>query len=215
MPTEIEARFRADGPAPLARLAAASTLGGADLGPARTFDEVDVYLDTAVGALAVARWACRLRTRDGRAIASLKGPPEAPPSGGGIHRRPEVEGPATASHDPADWPSSPARDLVDGLRHGEPLVERLTLRQVRTERRVTSDGIPLAVLSIDAVTVQRHGEAMGDFHVVELELVADAGDASTRMRQLVELAGVIATEPGLAPDRLSKLERALQLAGGR
>jgi inorganic triphosphatase YgiF len=215
MPTEVEARFRADGPERLARLAtlpALQAVAGAGLGQPRTFDEVDTYLDTADGALATARWACRLRERDGRITASLKGPPEAPPSSDGIHRRPEVEGPAAASHDPAQWPPSPARDLVDDLRRGDPLVERLSLRQVRTERAVTVTGATLATLSLDTVTVHRHGAVHGRFHVVELELAAGSAEQEV---ELAELARAVGAEPGLRPDHLSKLEHALELIGER
>jgi inorganic triphosphatase YgiF len=214
MPTEIEARFRATGPEPLARLAAIPVLAGgaAHLGPARTFDEVDTYLDTAAGAFAAARWACRLRERDGRVTVSLKGPAEAPPSNSGVHRRPEVEGPASPSRDPDDWPAGPARDLVDGLRDGAPLVERLALRQVRTERRVTVAGSVLATLSLDEVGVHHGGALRGTFHVVELELAAESDG---REAELLELARAIGTEPGLEPDRLSKLERALEIVGAR
>jgi inorganic triphosphatase YgiF len=214
MPIEVEARFRATGPTPLARLANISTLadGAAEFGAAITFEEVDTYLDTAAATLAAARWACRLRARDGRVTVSLKGPAETPPSVGGVHRRPEVEGPATASHDPGDWPASPARDLVERLRQGAPLVERLALHQVRTERRVTLDGSTLAVLSLDAVSVHHVGGVRGTFHVVELELSSESGG---REAELAELARRIAAEPGLAPDRLSKLERALEIVDAR
>ena len=94
---EIELKYRARDDAVLARLAAAPALGPAVLDPPRTVDELDRYLDTADGRLAEARWACRLRTRDGRTVLSLKGPPdtELVTDPAALHRRPEVEGPAT------------------------------------------------------------------------------------------------------------------------
>ena len=208
MPTEVEARFRADDPDRLDRLAILATAGGATLGPARAFDETDTYLDTVGGALAVARWACRLRRRGGASIVSLKGPPDAPASGGWLHRRPEVEGPATTSSDPADWPPSAARDLVDRLRGGERLVERLTLEQRRTERRVELDGMVLATLSLDAVRVVRDGTTRATFWVVELEL---APDAVGREADLARVAAGIAEGESLLADPLTKLERALEL----
>jgi inorganic triphosphatase YgiF len=217
MPTEVEAKLRADGPEPLERLAAIPTLGQAELGPARTVQEIDTYLDTADGALATARWACRLRARNAVVTISLKGAADGPESGG-IHRRPEVEAPATASRDPADWPPSPARDLVDRLRNGRKLVERLTLRQLRTERAVTMGAATVGTLSLDAVAVRVGDEERGRFHVVELELAADtldiaAGEAGEGA--LAELAQALAARKGLVPDRLTKLERALELIGDR
>jgi inorganic triphosphatase YgiF len=123
-----------------------------------------------------------------------------------------VEGRASPSRDPDDWPAGPARDLVDGLRDGAPLVERLALRQVRTERRVTVAGSVLATLSLDEVGVHHGGALRGTFHVVELELAAESDG---REAELLELARAIGTEPGLEPDRLSKLERALEIVGAR
>ena len=61
---ETELKLRGT-PAALGALAVIDHLGPATLGAARTADELDVYLDTAEGALAAARWACRLRARDG------------------------------------------------------------------------------------------------------------------------------------------------------
>jgi inorganic triphosphatase YgiF len=217
MPTEVEAKLHADGPEPLERLAAVPRLGPAELGPPRTVEEIDIYLDTADGALASARWACRLRARNARVTISLKGAADGPESGG-IHRRPEVEAPATASRDPADWPPSPARDLVDRLRSGSKLVEQLTLRQLRTERVVTLGAATVGTLSLDAVTVQVADEERATFHVVELELASDTVDAADRDAGdggLAELAQALAARQGLVPDRLTKLERALELIGDR
>ena len=75
MPTEVEARFRAESAEPLAELAGRARLGRARLGSPRTVDETDRYLDTIDGRLAAARWACRLRSREGTTRISLKGPP--------------------------------------------------------------------------------------------------------------------------------------------
>lgn len=212
MPTEVEARFRAHGLAgrdALVSLAKAPNLGRARLGPPRTFWEEDTYLDTADGALSAERWACRLRARADRVTVSLKGPPESAPAGA-IHRRPEVEAPATHSHDPAAWPPSAARDLVDRLRAGAGLVERLTLRQRRTERAAILDGAAFGTLSLDEVTVVHADRERGSFAVVELELLSSDG-ADGREQDLVALVEAMASRPGLAPDAQTKLEHALEL----
>jgi inorganic triphosphatase YgiF len=207
MATEVEAKFRADGEGPLRRLESMARLADATLGEARSIDEVDTYLDTWRGALGVARWACRLRRRDGRVIVSLKGPAEAS-SGGWLHRRPELEGPATEALDPRRWPSSPARDLVDALRAGDPLVERLTLRQRRVERPVRAAGRAVGVLTLDRVRIEHAGRAVGDLHVVELELRAGAPPEDEEL--LRRLADALAAVPGLEPEERSKLEHALE-----
>jgi inorganic triphosphatase YgiF len=210
MATEVEAKFRADGEDPLRRLESAARLGEAELGEARSIEEVDRYLDTWRGALEVARWACRLRRRGDRVIVSLKGPAEAG-SGGWLHRRPELEGPATGALDPRRWPASPARDLVDALRAGDPLVERLTLRQVRVERAVRAAGRAVGVLTLDRVRIEHGGRAVGDLHVVELELGSGAPPEDEEL--LRRLADALGAVPGLEPEGRSKLEHALERIG--
>ena len=211
MAIEVEARFRVADPGALERIAALTRLGAADLGPPSDVEEIDEYLDTDDGALAAARWACRLRRRGGTVIVSLKGPPDAD-SGGWLHRRPEVEGPATVDPQPERWPPSETRELLDWLRGGQPLVVRLTLRQHRTEREVTADARRLGVLSVDEVTVVAGGRAVGRFGIVELELAAD-GEA--RGEALAEMAAELAALDGLVAEPRSKLERALELIGSR
>ena len=77
------------------RWRSSESLGRAVLGPARTVDETDRYLDTDDGRLAAALWACRLRSREGTTRISLKGPQRsrpddrvvAPPTTGGRRAR--------------------------------------------------------------------------------------------------------------------------------
>lgn len=206
MATEVEAKLRADGPEALDRLAGVANLGAAALDPAVAVDELDRYLDTEDGALAVVRWACRLRTRDGSTKVSLKGPPEAT-TRDGWHRRPEVEGPAGPDLDPGQWPPSPARDLVDRLRGGAPLTERFTLRQRRVERPVRLGDIAIGTLSLDTVTVERGGSEHGTLHAVELELTGDAAGNEAA----VSVVAALDADPELTPDPMTKLEHALVL----
>lgn len=211
MPAEVEARFAAASDHPLADLAAAPSLDGAPLGPARTVDEVDRYLDTIDGRLAAARWACRLRLREGTTRLSLKGPAE-PTEGAWHHRRPEVEGPATDVVEPDRWPPSEALDLLLGLTGGTPLVERFTLAQRRTERAVLVDGRNVGTLSLDRVDVRRDGRGGGSMRVVELELAHE--DALDHDR-FARLAAALGAYPGLEADPHTKLEHALELLGDR
>ncbi len=209
MTTEVEARFVASGPHSLASLATLPSLGPAELGPARAFSETDVYLDSVDGALAAAHWACRLRTRGERTTLSLKGPPD-PAAGGWLHRRAEVEGPATEQRDPAAWPPSPARELLGRLGGGSPLVERFVLHQDRVERSVTRGAHRIGTLSLDTVDVEHAGAPVGRLHVVELELTAGTDDEAV----LDPLARELGAVPGLAPEPRTKLERALALIAG-
>ena len=207
-PLEVELKFLAAGPAPLQRLVRRRRLGPARLGPPRTVDEIDRYLDTADARLGAARWACRLRSRGERVIVSLKGPPRSRPTASGLHRRPEIEGPATESLDVGAWPASPARDRLLELSGGWALGERLALRQRRTQRAVTLDGRPIGELSLDRVLVTRGGRRGGTLWSVELELnAASAADAGLIAVLQAELQHV----PDLAPDLETKLEHALAM----
>jgi inorganic triphosphatase YgiF len=212
MPTEVEAKFRAESAEPLVELAIRSRLGRAVLGRARTVDEVDRYLDTDDGRLATARWACRLRSREGVTRISLKGPPVDPVSGW-HHRRPEVEGPATDAIQPEKWPASAALELLDRLRDGRPLVERLRLYQARTERAVAlADGASIGTLTMDLVRIAAGGTDLGRLFMVELELdpSSSVGEA-----ELEGLAAELEATDGLVAEPRSKLEHALEHLAAR
>lgn len=212
MEIEVEAKFRAVGPEPLEQLRTLARLGPAVLGPARTVDEIDRYLDTRDGRLEAALWACRLRSRDGTWRVSLKGPPSPGTDGSAMHHRPELEGPATADPEPSGWPASDARSFLEGIIRGGPLTERLRLRQRRTERPVAIAGHagPVALLTLDEVVVEEGGTAAGILHVVELEQARGAGEVD-----LGPIVAALAGIRGLAPDPLTKLEHALGLLRAR
>jgi inorganic triphosphatase YgiF len=212
MPIEVEAKFRAETAEPLIELAARRGLGRAVLGSARTIDEVDRYLDTDDGRLAAARWACRLRSREGATRISLKGPPVGPVEDW-RHQRPEIEGPANDAVDPDGWPASPALELLTRLRDGRPLVERLRLDQARTERAVTlPDGTSIGTLTLDRVRMMANGTNLGRLFVVELELDAASGSGEA---ELDGLAAELEATDGLVAEPRSKLEHALELVAAR
>lgn len=204
---EAELKYWAASERPLLSLATAATLGPAKLGTPRTVDEVDRYLDTADLRLGALRWACRLRTREGRTVVSLKGPAEHPP-GDPLHRRPEVEGPADTALEPHAWPRSGARELLLAMTGGQALGERFSLEQQRIERAVSIRGTPAGLLSLDRGSVMYRGAEIGRLAVVELELepaaIADGLDYAP-------LAAALAAVPELVADPSSKFERALAL----
>ncbi len=206
---EVELKMRAH-EAALDALARVPRLGPATLGPPHAVDELDRYLDTADGALAAARWACRLRSREGLTWISLKGPAEHA-AGDVLHRRPEVEGPAP--DDPlarvSAWPPSPARDLLVRLAGPEPLQEVLRLRQQRLERVVEIGVRRVGILSLDDVAVELAGRELGRMRVVELEL-----EAGSDPRAIEPVVAALRERDGLRPEPASKLERALEMARG-
>lgn len=203
---EWELKYLAADERPLRHLAAADRLAAATLGPPSTAAELDRYLDTGDLRLAAAHWACRLRSRDGRTVVSLKGPAEHA-TGDPVHRRPELEGPADGSLDPLGWPPSAARERLLAMAGDAPLVERFRLEQERTERSVGLDGLEIGTLSLDRVRVLSGGAEFGRILVVELEFGPAAGTAPDA-RQLALALGQL---PGLTPDPLSKFERALAM----
>lgn len=207
MAIEVEARFRARGEDVLDSLATATRLGPAELGPARIVDETDRYLDTEDGRLAAARWACRLRSREGTVRVSLKGPPR-PAQEAWLHRRPEIEGPASATVDPDAWPASAARDHLVLLSGGLALDERLRLDQRRTERVVSLEGQRVGTLTLDAVRIGGAGPGLASLQMVELEL-----DRGVPAAVLPPLAAALAAVPGLSPEPRTKLELALERLG--
>jgi len=204
---ESELKYRADNESPLIALAGASRLGPATLGPPRTVDELDRYLETPSLHLAAAGWACRLRTREGRTVVSLKGPAEHV-AGAALHERRELEGPATPAASPAAWPASEARDRLLQMAAGEPLAERVAMAQRRTERAVLRAAVPAGLLSLDRVRVVHRGQEIGRLLMVELELdpAALAGGLDSR-----PLAAAMSRISGLRLDPLTKLEHALDM----
>ncbi|MDQ2941532.1 MAG: CYTH domain-containing protein [Chloroflexota bacterium] len=211
MPIEVESKFRAANQLVLQRLSTVDHLGPGRLGEPAVARDLDRYLDTADRRLAGGGWACRLRTRGDRTILSLKGTAAALGDGSGLHRRPEIEGPATTEIAPDAWPASEARDVLMQLTGGARLEERLHLDQRRTERPVVVEGHRVATLSLDEVDVLDPAEgSLGRLLVVELE---HAGSA--REDELVAVAAALEAEPGLTPDPLTKLELASQLIDSR
>lgn len=208
MAIEVESKFRAADQRTLKRLSTVDRLGHALLGAPSVAQELDRYLDTAEGRLASAGWACRLRTRVDLTIVSLKGTAASTVDDrSGLHRRPEIEGPATDDIAPAAWPPSAAVDLLLAVTGGAPLAERLRLDQRRTERPVLVDGHRVATLSLDEVRVLDSAlGSIGRLLVVELEHADGA-----REEDLVAVADALRAEPGLAPDPLTKLEHAIRL----
>jgi inorganic triphosphatase YgiF len=207
---ETELKYLAADDRILERLADLPGLGPARLGPARVTHERDRYLDTVDRRLAAQRWACRLRTRDAETIVSLKGPaaPAQPDDPAALHRRPEIEGPASEALDPRRWPASAARDELLALSAGAPLVEQLRLEQERRQRDVLLDGTRAGELSLDLVSVLVGERPIGQLHAAELELDATRAPDATSVRRLDRALRDLG---GLEADPRSKLEHALAM----
>ncbi|HEY7701134.1 MAG TPA: CHAD domain-containing protein, partial [Candidatus Limnocylindrales bacterium] len=206
--TEVELKYRVGDIAAAERVLAADKLGpftGAS-GGARATQLEDRYVDTADGALAHAGFAVRLRQRGGETIVSVKSLGHTDGPGGSVERE-ELEGPADRVAPPIDWPASDARALVMEHAGDAPLVERVTIRQLRRVRQLRSAATRVE-LSLDEVDVVARGRVVDRF--VELEAELTKGDRS----DLAALSEAIESERGLERARTSKLEAALAALDG-
>ena len=205
---EVELKYRVRDAEAAARLGALRTLGALRVaGRPRQIQVEDRYLDTANGELARAGYAVRLRRGPRMTILSVKASNAAASA---LHRREELEGPADLSLDPHAWPPSAARSLVLEHAGDAPLIEIVTIRQLRRARTFTGDALD-AELSVDDVEVVAGGRMIERF--IELEVELKSGDEAG----LADLAVILGADPALEPVTTSKLERALATLarGGR
>ena len=200
---EVELKYRVGDLAAAERVLAAERLGpftGAS-GGARATQLEDRYVDTADGALARAGFAVRLRQGGGDTIVTVKSVAHTDGPGGSFSRE-ELEGPADRVAPPIDWPASDARALVMEHAGDAPLVERVTIRQLRRVRQLKSAATRVE-LSLDEVDVVTRGRVVDRF--VELEAELKKGDQG----DLAALGEAIDSESGLERATISKLDAAL------
>jgi CHAD domain-containing protein len=198
---EVEMKYEVATPGGADRYLVAPEIGPfAPDGPVRSIRVEDRYVDSADWALARAGFAARLRKTSHGTEISLKAQNA---SGGRLQRREEIEGPADAGLIPADWPASQARTVILELCGDDPLVELLTIRQLRRVRALKADSTR-AELSVDEVEVVGHDQVLDRFEELEVEL--KRGDEAP----LVELVEVFDRDGGLRPVSRSKLDRAVK-----
>lgn len=204
-PIETEAKFRLRDSATGTRYLAQDALGEFRAASApRTTQHEDRYLDTPDGAMARAGYAARLRQSPAGMLLTVKSLGRAD-SGGSIHRRDELEGPADRSTDPRSWPPSQARSLVLELCGDAALVELVTVRQLRRKREYRADQSAIEV-SVDEVDVVSRGTVVDRFAEMEIELTE--GDEAP----LQALANLLSLDPELTASDGSKFEAAIAAA---
>ncbi|MGZ8514563.1 MAG: CHAD domain-containing protein, partial [Candidatus Limnocylindrales bacterium] len=201
-PVEVELKFRVVDVGAAERYLVADSIGSFIAGAAARATQLeDRYVDTAAGALTRAGFAVRLRQSGRDTIVSVKSLARTNGAGGSV-RREELEGPADRTAGPLEWPASDARSLVLELAGDAPLVELVTIRQLR-RKRIVRAGETRVELSLDEVDVVVRSRVVDRFVELEAELVK--GDES----RLAELAAVFAADPALTSEQGSKLEAAL------
>jgi CHAD domain-containing protein len=201
-PVEVELKYRVVDLAAAERYLVAEEIGGFSGSAApRSTQLEDRYVDTADGAMARAGFAVRLRQSGRGTIVSIKSLARTNGSGGAA-RREELEGPADRTAGPLEWPASDARSLVLELAGDAPLLELVTIRQLR-RKRVVRDGDTRVELSLDEVDVVARSRVVDRFVELEAELVK--GNEA----RLEALSGVFLADPSLAPSTGSKFEAAM------
>jgi CHAD domain-containing protein len=201
-PVEVELKYRLREEAAGDRYLVAEDLAGfVPVSPVRSTQLEDRYLDTADGALARAGFAARLRQTAKGTTVSIKSITRRPPESA-AHRREELEGPADRTAGPRDWPPSDARSLILEQCGDAPLVELVTIRQLRRKRKLQSADtvVELSLDEVDAVARSRVVERF-----VELEVELLQGDET----ELATIDAILAADQGLTPSNGSKLESAL------
>jgi CHAD domain-containing protein len=205
-PVEIELKYRLQEEAAGDRYLLADELAGfRPISPVRSTQLEDRYLDTADGALARAGFAARLRqTAKGTSVSvkstGRRGGDGAPRSA--THRREELEGPADRTAGPRDWPHSDARSLILEQCGDAPLVELVTIRQLRRKRKLQFEDTVVEV-SLDEVDAVARSRVVDRFVELEVELVR--GDEA----DLAKIADVADGDRALSISQGSKLESAL------
>ncbi len=200
--TEVELKFRVLDLAAAERYLVADSIGPFVAGAAARATQLeDRYVDTAAGALTQAGFAVRLRQSGRGTVVSVKSLAKTDGAGGSV-RREELEGPADRTAGPLEWPASDARSLVLELAGDAPLVELVTIRQLR-RKRILRDAETRIELSLDEVDVVVRSRVVDRFVELEAELVK--GDET----RLIEIAAAFATDPALTSEQGSKLEAAL------
>ena len=201
-PVEVELKYRVVDLAAAERYLAAEEIGAlTGTAAPRSTQLEDRYVDTADGALGRAGFAVRLRRSGRGTIVSVKSTSRTEGAGGSM-RREELEGPADRTAGPLDWPASDARSLILELAGDVPLLELVTVRQLR-RKRIVRDGDTRVELSLDEVDVVSRSRVIDRFVELEAELVKGAEEG------LAGLAEVFAADPALAPAIGSKLEAAM------
>ena len=205
-PIEVELKYRVVDLARAERYLVAEEIGTFSGGAAaRASQFQDRYVDTADGAMARAGFAVRIRQSGRETVVSVKALARTEGAGGSV-RREELEGPADRTAGPLEWPPSDARSLVLELAGDVPLVEIVTIRQLR-RKRVVRDGDTRVELSLDEVDVVARSRVVDRFVELEAELIKGSEE------RLTSLADVFAADPALAPATGSKLEAALAVLG--
>lgn len=197
---EIEAKFTVPDSDIFTQLQGLKTLGAYTLKEPSLKLITDSYIDTDSGLLRQAGFACRLRHDHTRSIwiGAVKGLGGAED---GLHQREEFEVPIMPNAPVRNWPRSEARDRALALSQGQAFTTLFSLRQVRHLSNIYHEGVRVAELSLDQVTLTTTDETSP---ALELEIELKGKGTRDDLRALTEALA----EYKLTPEPQSKFERA-------
>jgi CHAD domain-containing protein len=174
----------------------------------RTAERRDVYLDDAGFHLGRAGVGLRIRRHRRQSILGLK---VERAGHGRVHERDELE----LEVDPSQLPKhardlpGPFRDRVEPLIFDAALRPAVVLRVERTTHQARANGSTAEVCLDRVATESPHGDAIGMFDELEIEIPPDASRAPW-----LEWADRLRADAGMTESRLNKLQRGLELARG-
>jgi inorganic triphosphatase YgiF len=163
---------------------------------------LDEYLDTADARLQAAGHGARIRTELGRRRLTIKSAPRD--RHGSVYDRLELESPVGPGLDPASWPRSPARALLEQIVAGAELAVIARIRQQRRTLIVTrgSTVIDLSLDELEALALDAD-DVLARTTELEAELLAGPAEDVER------LATGLLRLPGLRAATRSKLAWAM------
>lgn len=201
---ETEAKFIVPGEPTFTRLREVERFGPYEKRDEKIKNYHDRYVDTPDHSFYHKQLYVRLReSKEGDILLTIKrlgAPPE-----GAIHARDEyqVEVPSLAR---AEWPASEVRDMVEEVAGEQPLSDLVGIDQERTVSNLYQGERAVAELSLDAVTIQTAHEPV-TIYELEAELLPEGMTSDLRI-----LERILSEQYGLAPQPLTKFERAMMMA---
>jgi CHAD domain-containing protein len=201
---ETEAKFIVPGEEAFARLRSVERFGPYERRDEHTKVVHDRYVDTPDHRFYRKQLYVRLReSKQGDILLTIKSLGEPPK--GAVHAREEyqVQIPTLTR---ADWPESEVRTMVEEVAGDQPLADLVGIDQTRTVSSLYDGSRAVAELSLDKVTVQTANEPL-TLYELEAELLPEGLPSD-----LKTLERVFSDEYGLAPQPLTKFERAMTLA---
>lgn len=202
--TEIELKYTIPDETAAQRLLAQTAWGLFQRGPIQEQHLLDRYCDTAEGAIAATGYAMRVRQGPGIAAVQLKSL-SAAGSHGHQHHRHELRLITAAPMQPAQWPPSPARDLLLAIAPEPVLLPLFTVAQVRHRAGLWLQDQEIAEWTVDRVTWQA-GRRSHTAWEMEIELYPGQPSAL-----LAVIDRYLLAQGDVQPQPYSKFAQGLQL----